>query len=511
MEFEPRNLLHSLRPLSAVQLSSSLTVDEIAVTIARNALQEHGAAKWQALAAQGHRLRVRVEEQVWFKSREAELQTALEKQLLTPGDISVSVHRPFDPGKTVDLEPWASPAAEQVDDLNQEAIRRLIEYSFTPEDFRRFCQGDQILRPISTKFAPKSNIEDMSGEAVEHCRTRGLFPELLAGIKRARPRPFQGFRDQIYSSAWAGKNEDGESLPDTPVIQLPPEPQTGPSTVEQVRLTFDQGLRYLDARDWANAVDKLDEVLRLDPEHQEAQKLRESAKQQWEKERQEKSIAERAKALHARAKLYVDEENWLDAEGLLRDVVELDPNYADGKQLLAIVRNNLEQQQQQQRKNRELEFNYGQANKHLQAREWERAIWYLQRVLDLDKGYGNAHAELIQASQSQQLDLWYTSAEQAIEAGDWEQAIQLLNLIGFDKADYPDVRQQLDHSERQKKLGRLYHDAQADMDAERWEMAVKRLGEILSIDARYRESDLARRYSLARIAMAKEQWDQALE
>lgn len=512
LDFEPRNLLPPLTDIPLAQLPSNLSIDEVAARIAQRVLQEHGNEKWQQIAAQGGRLSVKIPDDMWFKSREAELQVELVKRLLGTYVTFPTIEPQPPEENAVPPRPSTPSIVELSDKYNIAAIRSLIEAAFIAEDFRRLCQEHSDLRPVNRKFAPKFSIEDMSYEVTEYCRTRDLFPRLLSAIERVRGRQFQSFQSQIYGSSGASDYAGGEGEPPgTPTSSTSPDAQSGPSIQEQIRLTFEQGLKYLDDSDWENAVDKFEDVLFLDPDHQEVRKLLESAKQKLEEERKVKSIYERVDALYARAKLYMESEKWQDAEGLLRDIVGLKPDLLDVQQQLQIVKEKLAEQRQEQRKIRELEFNYDRASKHLEKREWDRAIWFLRRVIELDKGYRDAQDKLLRATRDQQLDLWYKAAEQAIEAGNWEEVIRLLDLIGFDEADYPDVEKKRDYAERQKKLGSLYHNALGDMNAERWEMAVKRLDEILAVDTHYRESALARRYALARIAMEKEEWDQALE
>jgi hypothetical protein len=83
---------------------------------------------------------------------------------------------------------------------NVAAIRELLTEAFTPEDLRRFCEDRPIFRPVVARFGPGMGLDDSVDEVITYCRTRLLFPELLAAVEETNPRQYASFERQLRTS-----------------------------------------------------------------------------------------------------------------------------------------------------------------------------------------------------------------------------------------------------------------------------------------------------------------------
>lgn len=77
------------------------------------------------------------------------------------------------------------------------AVRRLLLAAFTPQDLVRFCQDEAPFRPVVAYFGPGQGLVDMVDRLVDYCRTRALWDELLAAVKRANPAQFDRFAERL--------------------------------------------------------------------------------------------------------------------------------------------------------------------------------------------------------------------------------------------------------------------------------------------------------------------------
>jgi len=84
------------------------------------------------------------------------------------------------------------------------AVRRLLLAAFTPQDLVRFCQDEAPFRPVVAYFGPGQGLVDMVDRLVDYCRTRALWDELLAAVKRANPAQFDRFAGQLGGPAAGG-------------------------------------------------------------------------------------------------------------------------------------------------------------------------------------------------------------------------------------------------------------------------------------------------------------------
>ena len=82
---------------------------------------------------------------------------------------------------------------------NLEAIRDLMDWSFTEEELQQFCQERPLFQQVAHRFGPSQSLEEMVDEVMVYALRWDLFTELLSGIAETRPRqsPHSQCRDAV--------------------------------------------------------------------------------------------------------------------------------------------------------------------------------------------------------------------------------------------------------------------------------------------------------------------------
>jgi hypothetical protein len=89
-------------------------------------------------------------------------------------------------------------------EYNLAAIRSLIRDAFEARELRRFCQDRPTFRPLLSRFGPGFSFEEMIDAVIDYCKTRLLFPELLAEIRKYNPRQYDRYAAQLVESDQGG-------------------------------------------------------------------------------------------------------------------------------------------------------------------------------------------------------------------------------------------------------------------------------------------------------------------
>jgi serine/threonine protein kinase len=141
---------------------------------------------------------------------------------------------------------------------------------------------------------------------------------------------------------------------------------------EMAESLYQRALEAIDAQEWARAVDLLNQVIALNPDHTEAAEKLTRAKQE--------SILI---SLYAATKRSIRAGNWEDAVNNLNGIIELNPDYKDVQDLLGQARQALEKENTQQF----VITRYNEGVAHFEAGRWEEAIEAFTEVQRLVPGY----------------------------------------------------------------------------------------------------------------------------
>jgi outer membrane protein assembly factor BamD (BamD/ComL family) len=121
--------------------------------------------------------------------------------------------------------------------------------------------------------------------------------------------------------------------------------------------------------------------------------------------------------------------DWLEAERLLREIQEEDPDYRDVEALLAQVMAARETAKR-------LEQLYAEAEEAYSQAAWKRAGALYKQVLALQPGYREAEAKRAEAQRQQQLAALYSQAWAHLQARRWAKAIEGFEALVEEEPGY---------------------------------------------------------------------------
>jgi outer membrane protein assembly factor BamD (BamD/ComL family) len=258
---------------------------------------------------------------------------------------------------------------------------------------------------------------------------------------------------------------------------------------EQIAALYERAVSRAEAGQWAQALDRMDEIHALAPEFADPQGVAARARAEIERQR-------RLEALYAQAQAAHDSQDWPAALAALQALVGEEAGYRDAAALLAGV----ERQQA-------LAGLYAQAQQEHRAGEWQAVVDTFARIAAVEPGYADPDGLLAAAERSlagqqrwAELDDLYNRAAQAMEAGDWAQARPLLAQIREREPGYRQAEQMLVRAEagleqaeaerqRQEQVATLYEQAQSLARARQWRPALAKMDEIRALDAGFADPE----------------------
>ncbi len=211
-----------------------------------------------------------------------------------------------------------------------------------------------------------------------------------------------------------------------------------------------------------------------------------------------------------------EQEDWAEAVRQLGKVAEQDANHADAQAKLG-------QAQRQQA----LLTRYERAKQWVSQGGWDQAEAVLVKLEQDEPGYRDVRSLLntVQMGRAEQknLDRLYTQAQAALKAQAWDRVLDLLERLHEMRADFRDVSVLY---EAQKRIADLYNQAVESMSKRRWAEAQTALHQVRALTPGYKnvdsliertdreletEAHMAAWYGQAKVHMALEEWPQALE
>ncbi|MCK5429562.1 MAG: caspase family protein, partial [Anaerolineales bacterium] len=115
-------------------------------------------------------------------------------------------------------------------------------------------------------------------------------------------------------------------------------------------------------------------------------------------------------------------------------------------------------------------YNKGLAAYYL--KEWDKAVNYLQAVLDVHPDHQEASSKLEETKRQARLNKLYDEAQTAQEDGDWKKAFVALDTLASEAPDFKDVASKLEFATQQKKLADMYDEARQLHQAQEWQAVV---------------------------------------
>jgi outer membrane protein assembly factor BamD (BamD/ComL family) len=201
----------------------------------------------------------------------------------------------------------------------------------------------------------------------------------------------------------------------------PGELQAGEKTLRQasqekaeVSRLYTQGLSAFWLDEWGQAIQSLEAVLKLQPDHVEAASRLETARRNLELDR-----------LYREAQAAEVAGDWAAASAALEQLTGLSPSYQDAQARLAAARLQCQ-----------LVDLFAEARQLSQAGEWQAVVKIYDRIAELDPGapdpdglLANAQEQLAAQKKQAELEALYDRAVIALDAGRWEEAAGLLRQV----------------------------------------------------------------------------------
>ncbi|MEM7331607.1 MAG: protein kinase [Chloroflexota bacterium] len=280
---------------------------------------------------------------------------------------------------------------------------------------------------------------------------------------------------------------------------------------EQFEYTYRAATTYFKQEKWMQAIDKFNEVLKLDPRHEPAQKQLEAAKIQQTLVQQYETANE-----------YLKISNWERAIDALKEVQKIVPDYRDTESNLGLAQREFALAEQYSKVKRfyiENPTRLRRAREQFQALENERSGYkevrlfldeinqqielddLFERAIDLEKDERFKEAIVVMEQVTavdgsfrhaeQKLDILrglneqavcYSRGMQAIAQSQWDEAIDY-----FDQCDsFKDAKHKKEYAENQLFLETHYREAQQAIELEDWPMAEQCLIGIQGVDPSYK-------------------------
>jgi serine/threonine protein kinase len=343
---------------------------------------------------------------------------------------------------------------------------------------------------------------------------------------------------------------EGRSLPD--VIGTPP--PAIPDRVATAKELYQRAQGAMQEEDWQRAVDLLNQVIKLDPNHTQASKELADAGRQA-----------RLDALYQAAHRAMEGGRWQEAMDELSEIILVQPNYRDAAALLDQTRTVQEKADLAQN----VSSLYKEGSTHIEAGQWKDAVRCLRQVQQLSPGYKETQTLLAEAehhlrSRSQRL-AWveaalrrvvpalalmlvlsgivagayflsqgdgalgaanptaepistsgnlaqtYREAQTAFQAGDWDKTIELLDAVLTQDPNYQNADTLREQAEANRTLEELFNAGQTAYLASRWDEAIDALSRLRQTDATFRTTEVQDLLCSAYLQRGQDQMDSYIE
>ncbi len=308
-----------------------------------------------------------------------------------------------------------------------------------------------------------------------------------------------------------------------------------PDRMAMARELYQRAQNAIQREDWQQAVDLLNQVIKLDPEHTQAAKELVNAGRQA-----------RLDALYQAARRAMEGGRWQEAVDELSEVILIQSDYRDAAVLLEQART----AQQKANVAQSVSSLYAEGIAHIEAGEWKEAVRCLSQVQQLSPGYKETQTLLAEAEHhlrsgprrlawaratlqrvapiltllfvllgiaagayflsqgssglgaanptgslfdnNDDLDQIYREAQTALQAGDWDKALELLDTILAADPGYQDADALREQAEANRALEQLFNRGQTAYLDGRWDETIDALSRLRQTDAACRPAEVQR-------------------
>lgn len=288
---------------------------------------------------------------------------------------------------------------------------------------------------------------------------------------------------------------------------------------------LDEARAAMSEEDWDAALSSLAQILSSHPRHGEARSLRAEARRRKQLQRD-----------YLRAQEALEDDRYADAIAALQQVVSIEAEYQDAAELLQQARHEEEQVQAKARWRR-AEAHFSRAQEAAEANEWSKVVTEAEEAVALQPEKQTYADFLADARREETHDRQYGVALQALGNEAWKEAIALLEALLRQAPNYRDAAAQLEEARAQQaaleavrarevRLQDLQIRAEAREAASDWdeatalwaeaiELAPERDDLLVNHDAAKAEAErraqAANLYKQVQAALAAAEWEVALQ
>ncbi len=261
---------------------------------------------------------------------------------------------------------------------------------------------------------------------------------------------------------------------------------------QQVRSLYEKALASESAGDWPSAIASLKELIAIEPEYLDAPARLEHAKRS-------RMLAD----LYAEARQLSQAEKWQAVVNVFAQITGLQPGYPDPEGLLAAAQINVAEIERQAN----LERKYNMALSEMDVGNWLQAEGLLAEVQEMEPGYQaadrlleRARLEISHQQNARQLEeqvaTLYQQALGLARSKHWRKVLEKMEEIQALDPDFEDTdgvirkaRAEIEREEQeaqlQKELAEIYTAAVRSMEAGQYQQALEQWAEVQALDPGY--------------------------
>jgi len=255
--------------------------------------------------------------------------------------------------------------------------------------------------------------------------------------------------------------------------------------LSQLNRLYDQAKTQIAQRDWPAVIEFLLQIQEIEPGFRDVPVLFKQA--EGEKDREDK-IAD----LLLQGKGLIQQENWFNAVQVLNHLLEMAPEHVDAGQLLAKAEAEIKLEKETQEQQAYLEKRYKEACQKFAKGDWAAAIEVFREIGQIKPDFRDVKKLLNRAQtekdQEEKLLSLILHGKEHLENHEWAQAIRYFEqALGLDSKN-KEAQSLLKQAQTGEKVKNLFDAAQVHMVAKQWSQAIVKFQAILEIEPNHTDA-----------------------
>jgi WD40 repeat protein/serine/threonine protein kinase len=223
------------------------------------------------------------------------------------------------------------------------------------------------------------------------------------------------------------------------------------------------------AEDWGRAVEKLNDLIKMNSASQEVKQALAHAQQQ-------QSLS----TLYKQGQKLYEADQLSEALDIFAKLQEQYKDYKDVARLINAISDELFKKR----------FNtlYAEAEALIAEENWSAAVEKLKALLELSSSNKEVSVLLSYAEKQKDLEELYLEGQRNYKAGKWPEALNIFRQIDDSENTYKDVAARIEELQSKIKceqIDALYQRAQSEIDKEKWDAAIESLQSLLQLDQKH--------------------------